>query len=101
MTTYQYSAGNCESHHVEIARFDFPRGQKTYGENWSMIADELAEHYHSNHDGWEATWPLELRVYKDEAEVARFSVEREYEPSFIAYETTPPAAQSEGGAGHE
>lgn len=92
MAEYQYSAGTCESYHVEGGRFDFPRNQKTYSENWFLIADELADDFHSNHDGWEAEWPLELRIYKEGKEVARFSVEREYEPTFTPREIETPDA---------
>lgn len=86
MTDYTYSVGTCESHHTEVCRFAFPANQKTYGEKWFLMADELAADYHDNHDGWEASWPSELRIYKRGEEVARFEVEREYEPTFILTE---------------
>lgn len=86
MAHLTYSAGGkCESYHEEIARFDFPKGQKTYGLVWDLIADELAADYHDNHDGWEASWPLELRIYSDGQEVARFEVEKEIVPHFSAW----------------
>lgn len=103
-----YSAGPDEAcWHVESSRIRFHAGQKTYGGRWSLIADELAEDYHSSHDGWEASWPLQLRIYSDGAEVARFEIEREYEPTFMAHELalpgttedgsqTPPASDGEG-----
>lgn len=90
MATHQYSAGNDEWDHDEDSRFDFPAGQKLYSENRWLISDQLAVDYHSNHDGWEATWPLRLSVWKDGVEVARFSVEREYEPSFYANDVDIP-----------
>lgn len=94
----KYSAGDdCTSYHEPISRFDFPRGQRLYGRDWSMIVDELADDFHSNHDGWEASWPLQIRVYERGQEVARFQVEREYEPSFIAWELDPPATAEQPG----
>lgn len=49
-------------------------------------AVDAAEDYHSNHDGWEARWPLTFAIYETEdgPEVGRFTVEREYEPQFNA-----------------
>lgn len=93
MAELAYSVGTSEQCHD--SRFSFPKGQKTYGESWSLIADELAEDYNDNHDGWEAAWPLELRIYSDNKEVARFSVEKEMVPSFSAWEITP--SDKEGG----
>ncbi len=93
MADMTYSCGTSEQCHD--SRFDFPRGQKTYGGNWGLIADELAEDYNDNHDGWEASWPLELRIYGDGQEVARFEVEKEMVPSFSAWEITP--SDKEGG----
>jgi hypothetical protein len=51
------------------------------------MIDEAAHDYHSNHDGWEARWPLTLALFADEAgpELARFTVERDVEPVFTAY----------------
>lgn len=50
------------------------------------IAEDAAEDYHGNHDGWEATWPVVIHVYETEdgPEVARYEVERESEPVFTA-----------------
>lgn len=97
----QYSIGGDQAcWHEPWSRYSFPKGQKLYGESWDLIADELAEDYHVNHDGWEATWPLQLRIYKDDIEVARFTVEREYEPRFTAWEidlpVSPAGCEAEG-----
>lgn len=94
-----YSAGEeCSSYHEPISRLDFPSSiQCTYDDSWWMIADELAEDFHSNHDGWESSWPLQIRIYKDAVEVARFQVEREYEPTFIAHELELPVSGEQVG----
>ena len=50
------------------------------------LAEECAEHYHNNHDGWEATFPLTFAMYETEdgPERARMIVDREDVPSFTA-----------------
>ena len=57
--------------------------ETTAGLAWA--AEYAAEDYHSNHDGWEATWPLTFVVLDDELnELGRFSVDREAVPQFHA-----------------
>lgn len=83
----RYSAGPDQAcYHDETSRINFRRDQRLYGKQWGLVATDLAEDFHSSHDGWEASWPLQIRIYEGEKEVARFSVEREYEPSFLAWE---------------
>lgn len=50
------------------------------------LAEEAADDYHSNHDGWEASWPITfaLAATEDGPEVARFEIERETRPEFHA-----------------
>lgn len=88
---YTYSAGSHEDYHVQDSRLDVPpvtswKGKKyipgSDGRDFEMMAEHCAEQWHSNHDGWEATWPVEFRVYEDDIEVGRFSVDREYVPHF-------------------
>jgi len=82
-----YSAGDDQAcWHDENGRFDFPRNQLLYGRDWDLVVTDLAEDYHSNHDGWESSWPLQFRIYEGDAEIARFQVEREHEPTFCAHE---------------
>jgi hypothetical protein len=78
--TYEYTMGDSDQ------RFSFPKDQKTYGENWSLIADELAQDYFDNHDGWESSWPQSLRIWKGEEQVAAFNIEMEREPVFYCYD---------------
>lgn len=49
-----------------------------------MAAKHCAEDFHSNHDGWEAVWPLNITLYEseDDPAIATFEVEREVEPVF-------------------
>ncbi len=57
----------------------------------SYIAQDCAEDYHGNHDGWESSWPLTFILYASEEgpEIARFEVERESEPVFYATRVKP------------
>lgn len=49
-----------------------------------MAANHCAEDFHSNHDGWEAVWPLDITLYESEdgPSIAKFEVDREAEPVF-------------------
>ncbi len=93
---------------IWYARADYGsayRHSVTVGGSWDSmdsfdaenLAQECAEDYHSNHDGWEASWPLTFALYasKDGPEVGRFEVEREMEPTFMASPVAVPVAGSE------
>jgi hypothetical protein len=50
------------------------------------VAQDAAENYWNNHDGWEASWPLEFVILGDELEeLGRFTVDMEAVPQFYAY----------------
>ena len=57
--------------------------------DWSYIAQECAEDYYHNHDGWESSWPqlVYLRESEDGPIVAAFNVDMEAVPQFYAHET--------------
>lgn len=59
---------------------------KDYEESWlEFAAAHVAEDFENNHDGWEAGWPVEFDIYKeDNTLLGRFRVEREYSPYFLA-----------------
>jgi hypothetical protein len=50
------------------------------------VAQDCAEDYHSNHDGWECSWPITFTLYdsEDGPALACFEIERESEPVFYA-----------------
>lgn len=50
------------------------------------VAEDCAEDYFDNHDGWEAIWPLEITLYNlDETRIiGKFRVELEQRPHFSA-----------------
>jgi hypothetical protein len=64
-----------------------------------FTAQACADDYHSNHDGWESHWPLTFVLYESEdgPEVARFHVERDYDPIFYAALITPELHQEDVG----
>lgn len=83
MSILSYSVGE---HHDEFSRFFFPAKQSVYHRQWSLVATDLAEDFFHNHDGWESHWPLEFRLYEDDIEVARFSIDQDAEPVFYAHD---------------
>lgn len=92
-TRVWYSRDNGYRHDFEIqANVDMARAEDTL---LADVAEECAEDFHSNHDGWEATWPLTLRLYasEDGREVGRFEIDREAQPVFFvrAVSTKDPA----------
>ena len=55
-----------------------------------FVAEECADQYFAECDGWDDTWPLVFVLFETEEgpEVARFTVEREDVPTFNATEIT-------------
>lgn len=83
-----YSVGDDET------RFELETGLDLASEYWQdSIAEECADEYHSNHDGWEGRWPREFTLYasKDGPPIATFIVEREFEPTFSAFPRQQPS----------
>ena len=63
------------------------------------VAEECAQDYHDNHDGWELqSWPytFSLRETEDGPVGARFAVDREAVPSFTALALKTPREGREG-----
>jgi hypothetical protein len=58
--------------------------------NWNKdrahyIAQDAADEYHRNHDGWERGWPLDFEIFLENGEsLGVFEVERKYDPIFSA-----------------
>jgi hypothetical protein len=50
------------------------------------LAEDAAADFHSEHDGWECTWPITFAIFsKDDVFIANVTVERDVEPVFNAY----------------
>ncbi len=51
-------------------------------------AEQYADYFHSNRDGWENTWPVNFVVH-DGARYHLVTVDREYDPTFSAWRPVP------------
>jgi hypothetical protein len=83
MKTIWYSSESDCRHPLEVTdRCDMtrPREQK-------QVAEECAQDFHSNHDGWECRWPREFELFESEdgPAVAKLLIERESVPLFTAH----------------
>jgi hypothetical protein len=78
---YTYEGSGCEfedSYQVET-RWD--------PEDLEYIAEECADDYHSNHDGWEDSWPVTFLLWDNQGrELGTFEVYRDTEPVFRAHQ---------------
>ena len=51
------------------------------------IVANIAKDAHSNHGGWESSWPLTFAIYGQDSQLlGRYSVDRESIPHFVPYE---------------
>jgi hypothetical protein len=56
-------------------------------ENLPGVAEDAADDFHSNHDGWENSWPCEFYIFDVDGNLLGvYVVERESSPIFIASE---------------
>ena len=54
-------------------------------ESLEFAAEDAADDYFHNHNGWEAGWPLTFVLALEEGpELGRFTVEQEPRPEFVA-----------------
>lgn len=57
-------------------------------DNWEleMAAQDCAQNFWTNHDGWECSWPLNFTLYSPDGKtLGTFEIEQEYDPVFSAY----------------
>lgn len=53
----------------------------------NYIAEDYAEYFHGNRDGWDSSWPLRFDVYSQDGKlIGKFNVNREFRPEFYAEE---------------
>lgn len=51
------------------------------------VAEQAADDFHSEHDGFECSWPREFKILgPDDAVLGTFEVDRDVEPVFSAVE---------------
>ena len=48
------------------------------------IAEETANDYFNNHDGWEDSWPIRIELFIESKSIGVYSVELEHQPIFSA-----------------
>lgn len=84
-TTVFYTPTDDEDAHRHLvtmeADYDLEEG------TWlDSVAEQCADDWHRNHDGWEASWPRIFTLYakKEGPALARFEIERETVPQFNA-----------------
>jgi hypothetical protein len=85
LKTYWYSTSDSND-----CRYEMRRAARELRD----VACDAAEHYHSECNGWESIWPLDITLYESEEgpAIARFEVERETVPQFFAWERPLPVA---------
>ena len=50
-----------------------------------MAAQDCAQNFWTNHDGWECSWPLNFTIYTPDGKIlGTFEIEQEYDPVFSA-----------------
>ena len=49
------------------------------------IAEESAQDYYNNHDGWENVWPCSFEIIINDESIGMFQVDSEPIPVFCAY----------------
>ena len=55
-------------------------------EELEYVAEDCAEDFHSNHDGWDNDWPIEFVIADEAGEVlGTFNVHMEARPEFSAF----------------
>lgn len=72
----------------EESRYEFSTHYLCDVYHYPTLAEECARDYYRDHDGWESDWPLVIALHESEdgPEIARYRVELELEPSFLASE---------------
>ena len=78
MSDLEYEVDGGGRYHIRTSR--------KYGENYEGFAQDAAQDYYDCHDGWEASWPLEIKVYSDGEFVGTFDAEMEMQPTFLVSE---------------
>lgn len=84
-TTLFYSAHEGEDAHRYTVTLiaDYDLRDDTWNDS---IAEQCAEDWHRNYDGWEAQWPRVFTLFKNKTgpAFAKFEVDRETVPQFNA-----------------
>lgn len=80
---------------------DDPENGYSFETEWNSahgewIAEDAAQSYHQNNDGWEDSWPLTFAISVEGEYLGRFTVELEFEPTFSARQVGASQVDQEG-----
>lgn len=53
----------------------------------SWLAEDAADDFFHRHDGWDASWPIEFKLYDGDRCLGAFSVDVEQRPHFSAIQS--------------
>lgn len=77
----------------QLAKPQFDVESTWTSEDPAYIAEDAAEDFHSEHDGWECKWPLTFDIFDGPTHLGRFQIEREYNPEFSAEPVDAPTQE--------
>lgn len=63
-------------------RYSFESKFTPDSDGW--LAEDAAEDFFHEHDGWKSKWPLVFNIYDDGRHLGRYSVDVENQPHFYA-----------------
>lgn len=79
----------CRPDYCEDSRYRFTSIWDA--ETLEYLAEDAAEDFHNNHDGWESEWPLTFNIYDtDDNLLGTCTVDREHNPTFSASKVEAP-----------
>lgn len=81
---YKYCIVYDDEAGVEELEPNYSFSSKWDADDLKWLAEDAAQNYHSNHDGWEADWPVKLAIFDGDICLGKFEVELEFDPSFSA-----------------
>ena len=67
----------------------YPRDAEIFETVWDIddpeyMAEDAADHFYANNDGWESSWPVFFELYGDGVSLGVFEVDLEFNPTFSA-----------------
>ena len=78
---YEYQYGTCDTGSTPYYELRCIWGP----DDLEYLAEEAAEDYFNNHDGWESSWPLTFTIFQDEKKIGQIVVDMETVPRFHAH----------------
>lgn len=78
MKTYEYTVFGEANRHVFASAY-------VPDSTW-WLAEDAAEDFYNNRDGWECKWPIRFDIYNGEKWLGAHEVHLEMKPSFTAFD---------------